>query len=66
VLAGTERAMVAAKLENLPRGGDRRRDQGANLRLAPVTAPSSEAVRYGWSAGLPVGPAQLIRMWNEA
>ncbi len=37
-LSESQRAMVAAKLAKLPRGGDRRSDQSANLHSGPTTA----------------------------
>jgi N6-adenosine-specific RNA methylase IME4/ParB-like chromosome segregation protein Spo0J len=36
----SQRAMVAAKLANMPHGGDRKTDQTANLQFDPVSAPA--------------------------
>jgi ParB-like chromosome segregation protein Spo0J len=34
-LSASQRAMIAAKIADMPHGGDRRSDQAANLRLEP-------------------------------
>lgn len=45
-LTETQRSMVAAKLANLPRGGDRRTaDQTANLQFEPANDPAPQVSR---------------------
>jgi len=52
-LSESQRAMVAAKLANMTKGGDRRQDQTANLRFEPAPLP-------------PVTTAKAAEMLNVA
>ena len=59
----SQRAMVAAKLANLPRGGDRRSDQSANLHFDPAkpATTSSEAARLRNVSARSVIHARTVR-----
>ena len=47
-----QRGMVAAKLENMKQGGDRKSDQTANLQFDTSRADAAQMLNFGGSENL--------------